>query len=187
MVLINEWLPNPAGSDVAGEWVELWNSGGFAADLTGWRLTTDGKKIFTLHGAIGPGGYAIIPRDQSKLTLRNTDGGLALYDPQGRLADHLSFHGSAPEGESANREGAHRGEATIFFGAPTPGKENSAVQNVLIKHNTNHPFGVPLGSGLPAPLYFAGFMLGTAVALAAAIVFILRADENISNAFFRRN
>ena len=32
MIFINEWLPNPVGSDTQNEWIELWNSGVRYAD-----------------------------------------------------------------------------------------------------------------------------------------------------------
>jgi hypothetical protein len=182
MVLISEWLPNPKGTDAKNEWVELSNTGSSLVDLTGWRLTADGKKFFTLQGAIGPQGRIVLPRTQSKIALKNTDGKLALYDVTGRLADQVSFVGNAPENESANRAGSNS-----FFGKPTPGAPNVSAGSNAIAYNSAYPFGVPIGPKVATVSQFAGFLLGTALALAAAVMFILKSHEDLSRFFFDRN
>src|SRR3989344_6836268 len=96
MVVISEWLPNPAGNDAKGEWVEVLNIGYSPVDLTGWRLTADGKKLFTLHGTLDPGAYLVVPRTESKLTLKNIDGRMALYDASGPLSGHATFFVASP-------------------------------------------------------------------------------------------
>jgi hypothetical protein len=182
MILISEWLPNPAGADAAGEWVELWNSGPAAASLSGWRLTSDSQKFFVLDGSLAPGARLVVHRKESKIALRNSDGRLALYDASGHLADKASFTGSAPEGESANRA-----EAGMFFAAPTPGAANAAT-SVAMAHDNAYPPGVPLnGAAAASGLGFIGLLLGTAVALTAAVMFILKAHEDLSQLFFQGN
>ncbi len=61
-VLINEYEPNPAGEDSGNEWVELFNSGGTAVDLTGWKLTTTRGDISTqgITGTIGPKQFLVV-------------------------------------------------------------------------------------------------------------------------------
>ena len=103
MVFLNEWLPNPTGSDTKGEFIELWNGGSSPVNLNGWILQADGKKKFRLFGTIKADGYLLLPRSETKLSLKNTDGKLVLFDAAGRLADQPAFEGSAPEGKSFNR------------------------------------------------------------------------------------
>lgn len=182
MILINEWLPNPKGADTKAEWIELANAGGAPVDLSGWRLTADGKKFFTLEGTISPSGHVVLPRSKTKITLKNTDGRLALYDASGRLADQASFLGSAPEGESANRA-----QAGTFFGKPTPGRSNATTAANTLAHTNTYPFDVPIGATAAIAQQFTGFLLGTALALAAAVVFILKSHEDLSHVFFDRN
>ena len=134
MILINEWFPNPAGADAKGEWIELWNNSKSPVGLSGWRLTPDGKKTFTLKGTISPGAYLVVPRALSKLALKNTDGALALYDASGRLEDRASFRGTAPEGESANRT-----QTGSFFGKATPGAVNAVPRATALAHDNEYP------------------------------------------------
>lgn len=182
MALISEWLPNPKGADAPNEWIEIFNSGNFPLDLSGWRLTADGKKFFTLKGTIDSGARLVLPRTETKVTLKNADGRLALYDSSGRLADQVSFVGTAPEGQSVNRS-----PYGSFFGAPTPGVANAAMGSGIIVHGNEYPFGAPLNKESPAAPGFIGSLLGAALALSAAVVFILKSHEGLSHLFLQRD
>ncbi|HEX8438261.1 lamin tail domain-containing protein [Archangium sp.] len=60
-VFINEVLANEAGSDVNGEFVELVNSGGTAADLSGWTVSdSTGVRHTFASGTSLPAGAAIV-------------------------------------------------------------------------------------------------------------------------------
>lgn len=180
MVRVNEWLPNPLGLDAAGEWAELYNDGTSAVDLNGWRLTPDGKKFFALKGILAPHGYLVVPKSASKLSLRNADGRLAIYDAAGHLVDQAAFQGAPPEGESVNRT-----LAGVVFGSPTPGTANASANVGMVAVDKN-PLGV-LNPPLPAAARFFGPLVGTALALAVAAVFILKAHAGISNILFGGN
>src|SRR3989338_7107310 len=182
MVVISEWLPNPAGNDAKGEWVEVLNIGNSPVDLTGWRLTADGKKLFTLHGTLGPGAYLVVPRTESKRTLKNSDGRLALYDATGRLADQTYFIGTAPKGQSVNRT-----KSGIVFATPTPWAANKLSQATPFAYDNEYPIGAPLNPPTGAGAQIFGHLLGTALALAVAIVFILKSHADLSHIFFKRN
>ncbi len=60
LVLINEWL---AHSDVAQDWIELYNPGPAAVDIGGWWLSDDlaqlRKFVIPANTVIPPGGYAV--------------------------------------------------------------------------------------------------------------------------------
>lgn len=184
MVFISEWLPNPRGEDAPGEWIEISNTGSLPVDLAGWRLTADGKKFFTLNGMISPGAHIVLPRTETKITLKNTDGKLALYNASGQLTDQTSFLGAAPEGESANRA---IGGSSIFFGKPTPGAANTTLGSNALAYDNQHPMNTPLNSSPAATPNLIGYLLGTALALAAAIMFILKSYEDLPRIFFQGN
>jgi endonuclease/exonuclease/phosphatase family metal-dependent hydrolase len=60
-VFINEVLANEPGSDVNGEFVELVNSGGTAADLSGWTVSdSTGVRHTFASGTTLPAGGAIV-------------------------------------------------------------------------------------------------------------------------------
>ncbi|UCG69603.1 MAG: DNRLRE domain-containing protein, partial [Thermoplasmata archaeon] len=60
-IVINEIMFNATGSDDYSEWVELFNAGDSAINLTGWNLTDYDGNRFSLTGAgsIPPGGYLV--------------------------------------------------------------------------------------------------------------------------------
>ena len=88
MLFINEWLPNPVGNDIKGEFIELFNDNTASVNLDGWNLKNEAGKQFKLSGIIGPQGYLVLSRSKTKLALKNDGGALFLYDPQGVLQDH---------------------------------------------------------------------------------------------------
>jgi hypothetical protein len=60
-LVINEIQFNPTGSDDNAEWVELYNPGSSAIDLTGWYLIDNDGWKFDISGAgsIAAGGYVV--------------------------------------------------------------------------------------------------------------------------------
>lgn len=120
MVWINEWLPNPAGADAGGEWLELYNRGEAPVNLGGWRLANgSGREVKLRAQIIGPGEYLVLRRGDTKLTLRNRNETLLLYNTRGELEDRVGFLGNVPEGKSVGRLGGR-----LIILKPTPGNEN---------------------------------------------------------------
>jgi hypothetical protein len=183
VVFVNEWFPNPVGPDASGEFVELYNSGSATASMTGWTLVTESKKKFLLNGlTISPGGYLVLRHAQTKLTLRNTAGGLALYAASGKLVDHGSFLGVAPEGESYSRVNYVPENVEHFaFVAPTPGRPNKTISTSLTVHA--YPKGAPLNTPLNGGGFFA-IMMGTSALLAGLILHVIQSHDDLSQLFF---
>lgn len=178
MLYINEWLPNPAGSDAEGEWIELYNGGQDAVSLSGWTIAAKGgKKFFLSNKTIDAGGYLLLPRPETKLTLHNEDGELALFDNKGNLADNASFLGSAPEGKSYSRSG----EDVFVFAEPTPGRVNALAENGVVQS-----LSLPTGT-INASLGFGeifSMAVGTGFILGGLIFIILLRNENLSKLIF---
>jgi hypothetical protein len=65
-VVINEFLPDPAGADGGYEWVELHNDGLSTIDLSGWRIEKSTSGAYTLEftfpagASLSPGGFAVV-------------------------------------------------------------------------------------------------------------------------------
>ncbi len=64
-VVVNELLPDPAGSDTNMEWVELYNRGTAAADLSGWALefgtASFGTSVLLPEGTtLAPGDFLLV-------------------------------------------------------------------------------------------------------------------------------
>lgn len=175
MLQLSEWLPNPIGKDTGQEWVELFNPGSAAVNLTGWKIRTANGKTAALSGAVNPGEYKIL---KPALTLRNTDETLALISPDGVVAGSSSFRGAAEEGRSVNNG------RISFFGEPTPGRANVLRESSFI--NDSHSFDVPLNHSSGAVVFWGG-MLGTALTLSLAFLYIVKQSDDLSELFFGGN
>ena len=194
MIFINEWLPNPTGSDTKGEFIELWNNGNAPVNLSGWVLETDNKKKFKLPGLIRANAYLLLPRSETRLSLKNTDGALSLYNSVGQLVDHSAFEGSAPEGESFNRVNySTYNNSSIYstiqqfvWGKPTPGAKNNASAEIGVS-NIAYPAGISLNASRLSWFSVFGFAALAGVIFAAVLWYSVRKDENISELFFGGN
>ena len=198
MIYINEWLPNPVGNDATGEFVELYNSGSAQVSVGGWTIETSAKKPKKISGMIPANGYLVLYRKQTKLVLKNSDEGIALYDATGKIVDQSSFAGTAPEGKSFGRiNGAEplpsspwKGEGASIqnfaWGEPTPGAENHVSVNAAVAA-TNYAFNMPvnqtsLGAGAIMVMMFA-----VAVCVTALVVYSIKINEDLSQLFFGRD
>ena len=193
-IFINEWLPNPIGSDTCKvncgwniEFVELVNNGAAPVSLNEWSLWTGGKaKKLSLSGFVVPAhGYVIVKKPAVKISLKNNDGGLWLYGPDGALADAAAFKGVAPEGKSFSRIDYGAADIQHFaFVDPTPDAANNTINNeIAVQH---YPTGVPLNAPLAGSDVF-GLMFGATIVILAAWAYIIYTNEAISNIFFPRD
>jgi competence ComEA-like helix-hairpin-helix protein len=105
-VFINEILPNPQGADETDEWIELYNSNNFDADLSGWQLQDRAGTITTYTipaiTKILANGFLVFKRPDTKIMLNNDGDGVNLLTPDGKIVDSLGFV-NAPLGQSYNK------------------------------------------------------------------------------------
>lgn len=113
-VLINEVAWSGTQADASDEWIELYNPGVAAIDLTGWSLSaSDGTPTINLMGTIPAGGYFLlertadttisdIPADQVYTGALNDAGEtLQLFDQTSNLIDTANQDGGGwPAGTS---------------------------------------------------------------------------------------
>lgn len=124
-IIINEILPNAPLEirDKEGEYIEIFNQNNFEVDLTGWKIE-DAEGATTTYTfpkgkVIGPKGFLVLYRPTTKITLNNDGDGLNLFQPDGNIADSVSYE-EAPRGESYNRINSKWIWSTIL----TPGRPN---------------------------------------------------------------
>lgn len=152
-IVISEVMYDPPGSDDKQEWIELYNAGSDAVDLTkyafsdGSSATRHGLNVPPKNGGIGsltiqPGGYLIIADDattfvsayppianviDSTMSLPDPNAGVAntvtLYDDQKNPADTFTY----TAGTNADNKGdsVQRADSGIIPAAPTPGAANA--------------------------------------------------------------
>lgn len=143
-VFINEWLAgnnriaDPADGDFE-DWIELYNAGTTAADLSGYTLTdtlTNITKYVIPNGKVIPaGGYLLIwadeetgqnalgPNVHAGFKLSGSGEQIGLFAPDGSAVDSLTF---GPQTDDVSEGRASDGEAPPFvtFTTPTPGARN---------------------------------------------------------------
>ncbi|RYZ42818.1 MAG: hypothetical protein EOO72_07165 [Myxococcaceae bacterium] len=71
-VAITEFLVDPSGTDLLHEWVELFNYGGDAVDVSGWTLKDNSSSAYTFPTgtSIPSGGYLIVAQNGLAFTDR---------------------------------------------------------------------------------------------------------------------
>ena len=103
-LIINEIMADPFANDSGQEWIELFNPGQGAVDLTGWELRDCGAQAWPIVGAdlvVGPGEYMVLGMDANPAVnggadvslaygtafyLPNTVGSVLLFDGSGSQA-----------------------------------------------------------------------------------------------------
>ena len=176
-IQISEWLPNPAGPDAEGEWIELWNSGPESVPLQGWRLTDAAGRSFRLGGTLAPGERLVLRRGETRLVLRNQDEKLSLYDGTGALRDQVFFPGSVPEGLSLSRSGTE-----VVATEPSPGSEG-----LLALVGESGPGPGILRTGGPGGIEILSLSLLTGTLLALAVYLVVKRNHELSELFFGGN
>jgi len=102
---ITEILPNPKGSDAAGEFIELFNAGSAAVDLTGWKMVV-GEHQYIITASTSRSNilqsrlYLTLWRGESKLVLPNDQGQVLLYSPEKTIPRQVVSYEKAPDGKS---------------------------------------------------------------------------------------
>lgn len=89
-------LPNPAGNDSENETIGLKNNSKKKIDLTGWKIATGSKEKMYNHPiidelSINPQETKTISRDNSKFSLNNKAGRVALVMPDGKTVDKIEY------------------------------------------------------------------------------------------------
>lgn len=95
-VTISEVMPNPAGSDSDGEWLELFNYGYEPVSLAGWSIddAEGGSRPFMIGDLIvEPRNYIVLEREETALAFNNTVDEVRLFDRSGRVVASTSYSG----------------------------------------------------------------------------------------------
>ena len=124
------------------DWIELYNGGNTAVDLSGWYLSDDNDdpRKYALSGTIEAKQYLVVSAGGSA-----SDGGanfgispsgeeLILTDPNGSAVDIFAT-GALRAGETSGRAAGDFSGERVFFDVPTKGAEN----------------GSPIGAQIAAP------------------------------------
>lgn len=182
-LFISEIMYDALGSDTGTEWVEVYNDGTMAVELSQLRLA-DSKgahKIVAASGGsmLAPGGRAIIARDPSAVTapvpvfksamsLGNTSGTVELRSASGTLdtATYGKVMGAAGDGNTLNRSTSG---ATFTSRSPSPGATMSA-HAIEKPAPTGASKSVPKSTSKKAPRTQAGAGQGQGAVTRTAVI-----------------
>ncbi len=132
-ILINEFIPNPSGSDAENEWIELYNDSDIDLNLKDWFLEdASGKKYIFDDEKIKQKDYLILSSKDTKISLNNNGETLKIFSPNKELAFQISYEGTAKEGFSFARFGANDWRWTNIL---TPGDKNQFNNNSKVLDN----------------------------------------------------
>lgn len=133
-VLLNEVLPNPAGSDVDGEFIEVVNTGKEQVNLRGWKVTTTTASfVFDRDVMIEAGEIIAFFRPTIRLALPNTQPtSLFLVDPFGSVVSGVQYPRSVAN-KSFSRFGKH-----WSWTEPSPNAVNRRVQEPVVHEQDVH-------------------------------------------------
>ncbi|OGD32192.1 hypothetical protein A3C91_02710 [Candidatus Azambacteria bacterium RIFCSPHIGHO2_02_FULL_52_12] len=120
-IAISEFMPNP--EEGGEEWIELSNSAGYSADISGWGLGTKKEKPSFLipdNTFLAHDGFLVFPRNATQLAFGNAKGSLFLFYPNGQSAGEVAYENPRRGFSAASRNG------TQFFWTKeqTPGMKN---------------------------------------------------------------
>ena len=174
-VVINEiaWMGSKVDSVDSGkwqyyEWIELFNNGNDAVDLTGWTLSIIGKKDISLENTIPANGYYFIERSGyhafDSVTadlaisfgtgLPNSGATLALKDATGNPvdtvdgSDNWKISGGDIIGNNTTKQTAQRTSSVWITATGTPKTANASV-SVPSEPPPEQPSSTPLGTSQP--------------------------------------
>ena len=183
-VVINEILPAPEGPDETDEWIELYNQNEFKATLSGWKLK-DSKGslatyVFPKTTTIPGGGYLVLKRPQTKITLNNDQDSLNLIFPDGKVTSTTNYT-KAPKNQSYNKTES----GWAWNNTQTPGTLNavnpaaSLLKEQKSDNNTNSNIaGLSQATGFAK--YFGSsnnpwllFIVALVIAIASGVIMLI--------------
>lgn len=121
-LVINEFLPDPTGSDTDNEFIEIFNSGGATVDLTDWQVddAEGGSTPYTIPSgfSVSASGYMSFTRAVTKIALNNDGDSVRILSPDG-VVQHSTSYEDSGEGLSWNRteSGNYAESTTLTAGA----------------------------------------------------------------------
>lgn len=132
-IFISEFLPNPTGKDLDGEFIEIFSQDDKVINLKNFRLTDATDKHFILPEIlIKPGQYLSFPRSQTKIALNNDEDEIKLLTPDKQIIDLVNYE-DPKEGFSFVLDENFIWQQTK---TPTPNEMNTLEQGTILDSTT---------------------------------------------------
>lgn len=140
-IVLNEFLPNPLGSDDA-EWIELYNSGTSLQDLSNWKLDDvdgGGTSPYTIASgtAIASEGFLVFDKSKTNIGLNNDGDTVRLVNSLGAVVDSYTYTSTSDD---------------ISFGRSDDGGGSWMTCKGMTKGSSNNcPLPTPIPTATPVP------------------------------------
>lgn len=140
-IYITEIFPNPTGADTEKEFIEIFNSGSSAVDLSNWQIGDSAKKYTVVDTGILPHSFHAFYRTETGISLNNSgEETVSLWDPSGAVFETVAYSGMAANDQSYSKFG----NEWSWVNSSTPGTENiRATSSTLVEVG-----GDPLDTGI---------------------------------------
>jgi len=103
MLIISEIFPNPAGSDLHYEFIEIKNISDFEISLSDWKIQDEDKNTYKLpYLTITPYQYYVIERKSSGIALNNDKDTLKLISPEDKTIQTIKYQENPQINEKAS-------------------------------------------------------------------------------------
>ncbi len=132
-IMADPLLATPGGSDLYGEWIEIYNPGATPVDLQGYVLADQGTDYHIIGApvVVPPNGYVVLCRDNNpdlnggvacnymylNFLLVNGGDAVILRNPQGDVVDQVVYTGTSPVGASIALRNPNMSNASIAIPA----------------------------------------------------------------------
>lgn len=121
-IFFSELMPDPEGDDALGEFIEIGNAEAHDVDVSGWTVANAAGRTAVLAARLGAGARYAWTYAETKIALSNSGTTLTLRDPEGRIADTVTYGGPARTGKAYARDADGTWKWTS---SATPGGENA--------------------------------------------------------------
>ena len=129
---VSEIYANPVGSDSVGEFIEFYNDGESAIDLSGFKIGDESNRRYKIRDVVlGSGDYWVLYRVESGIALNNDEDSVFVYLPGSERAFLSVSYEGAEEGLSYALDDGFRIKEYVWSQIVTPGKKNDIKEKNL--------------------------------------------------------
>ena len=152
VLVINEVMYNPTGTDESGEWIELHNQMGVDVDISNWRLAGAVSFSFPTDTVVPGGAYLVIAKDPGSITgamgpfvgnLDNNGETIRLLNNSNRVMSRLSYNDAGEWPVGPDGSGATLAKIDPDSATPNPANWRSSAATGGTPGDENFPQGIP--------------------------------------------
>jgi len=137
--VINEFMPNPVGTEPDNEWIEIYNNDTVSVNITDWKLG-DPRENYTISvDVISSRGFRVYYGNDTGIQLSNIADTVLLYNSTGALVDSKSYNSTTENSSYMRLPDGGPWVPSNSTSPPTPGWSNTGMRssNILLEIGWN--------------------------------------------------